>query len=60
MIRLTLPWPPTANNAYPTGAGGRRYLSDAGKAYAREVWVSVLQQRQGGVAHEGLHGRLKA
>lgn len=58
-VHLTLPWPPTANNAYPIRRDGKRYLSAAGKSYAREVWVSVLQQRQTQVAHKGLSGSLK-
>jgi crossover junction endodeoxyribonuclease RusA len=59
MIHLFLPWPPTANNAYPSAKGGGRYLSRAGKAYAQEVWVAVLQQRQAAVAHKGLSGLLQ-
>lgn len=57
-VHLVLPWPPTANHAYPSGRDGKRYLSRAGKGYAREVWVAVLQQRRAEVAHEPLAGSL--
>jgi len=39
-FQIELPLPPTANNAYPTGASGRRYLSKRGRAWKTEAgWL---------------------
>lgn len=34
---LVLPWPPTGNNAYPTGSDGRRHASTEVSRYRRHV-----------------------
>lgn len=44
MITLTLPFPPTGNNIYPTARNGRRFLSEKGKAYHAAVHAAVLTQ----------------
>jgi crossover junction endodeoxyribonuclease RusA len=44
-LRFQLPWPPSLNNLYPTGANGRRFLSKQGKAYHEAVAVELLRQR---------------
>ncbi len=44
-LRFQLPWPPSLNNLYPTGANGRRFLSKEGKAYHEAVAVELLRQR---------------
>ena len=55
MIVLRLPWPPSANNMYPTARNGRRFLSDDGKHYHSEVHARVLEQLR---SYPRLTGRL--
>ena len=45
MIKIELPWPPTVNHYYGTGARGRRYIKPEGVAYRHEVKVAMLQGR---------------
>jgi Holliday junction resolvase RusA-like endonuclease len=47
-LRLTLPWPPTGNNVYPT-VGKRRVLSSEGRAYHDAVGFYAAQNRLGHV-----------
>jgi Holliday junction resolvase RusA-like endonuclease len=47
MIRLELPWPPSTNTLYPTGADGRRHRSAALTAYYRQVAECCLLQLVG-------------
>ena len=55
MIVLSLPYPPSANNLYPTSRTGIRFLSREGKAYHAEVHARVLEQLRG---YPRLSGRL--
>lgn len=55
MIVLSLPYPPSANNMYPTGRNGRRFLSDNGKSYHAEVHARVIEQLR---SYPRLAGRL--
>lgn len=50
VVELTLPFPPSANTAYPTNANGRRHLSKRGAAFKTEAgWIatSTLRPVQG-------------
>lgn len=55
MIVLSLPWPPSANNLYPTSRAGIRFLSSDGKKYHAEVHARVLEQLR---TYPRLAGRL--
>lgn len=44
MIVLQLPFPPSANNLYPSAKNGRRFLSKIGKDYHAAVHACVLDQ----------------
>jgi crossover junction endodeoxyribonuclease RusA len=44
-LRFQLPWPPSLNNLYPTGANGRRYLSRQGKAFHQAATLELMRQR---------------
>lgn len=49
-VELILPFPPSANTAYPTNANGKRHLSKRGKAFKDEAgWIaaSTLRPIQG-------------
>ena len=43
-MRLELPYPPTANNMFPSGKDGRRHLSKRGRSYRIEVYARVCEQ----------------
>lgn len=51
-MRLTLPFPPSANHAWSTNRQGKRFLSKAGAAFKLRVKAAVLQ-----VAHASHLGR---
>src|SRR6476469_10146304 len=36
-VKLTLPFPPSVNNLYPTGSHGKRFKSTEGKRFDRAV-----------------------
>jgi crossover junction endodeoxyribonuclease RusA len=44
-VVCTLPWPPSANHAWRPTQGGGKILSDAYKAFIRDVGDCVLEQR---------------
>jgi crossover junction endodeoxyribonuclease RusA len=44
VLVLLLPWPPSANNLYPT-CGGRRVLSQEGKAFHLAAVAAIRVQR---------------
>lgn len=51
--RITLPFPPSANTAYPSNANGRRHLSKRGKAFKEEAAYIVRQALAGVEIIEG-------
>lgn len=54
ILSLTLPWPPTLNNLYPSRRG-RRVLSEEGRAY--QVKCRIAINKQIGNA-KTMHGRI--
>jgi len=44
-VAFTLPLPPSANNLFPTGKGGRRFISPEYKAWRMEAGWELNAQR---------------
>lgn len=44
-LTLFLPYPPTANNLFPTGKSGRRFISAEYKAWKHDATLSLWGQR---------------
>ncbi len=42
---LTLPYPPTANNLFPTGKGGKRFISPEYKVWKQAAGLMLNAQR---------------
>lgn len=55
-VEFYIPWPPSLNHAYGTGANGRRFYHKPGKRFVKAVGENVLVQR---VPRHLLSGRLR-
>lgn len=44
-MKLTLPFPPSLNNMYPTSRSGVRYTSERGKKFKNDVAEQMLKER---------------
>lgn len=51
--RIVLPFPPSANTAYPTNKNGRRHLSKRGAEFRQEAGIITRQALAGVEVQEG-------
>lgn len=51
--RIVLPFPPSANTAYPTNKNGRRHLSKRGAEFKQEAGILARQALAGVEVREG-------
>lgn len=60
---LFLPFPPSANNLFPSGKTGKRFISPEYQAWKRDAGLTLLSQRRqhfgGNVAVEYEYARFK-